>query len=297
MGAKKETTDAQKEYEYKLPLWNTEKLEESLQAVYQWAIKNAEAQIAWYAKRKLWKRRGSQIIRASSIALAALGGLCPLLDAVRLLPWLAALLKCAPPNNVALAQWGYVFFAVALAIYWYDKLFGLSTGWMRYITTQMAVEKALKEFQYDWLILRTQLNSQADTQNANTQALLQKMRDFTSQIEALVKQETDAWVLEFQNNLSQLEKVLKAEVENRKPGSIKVTVSNALEYNSVSLRLKGVQHKELIGTTQALLDAIPPGVYEVEAVGSKENKTGKDSKVVEVQPNAIAIADLTLKAS
>lgn len=284
-------------YEYKLPKWDSGQPEESLQAVYQWAIQNAETQIKWYTDRKLWKRRGSQIIRASTIALAALGGLCPLLDAVQLLPWLAALLECAPPNNIALAQWGYVFFALALAIYWYDKLFGLSTGWMRYIATQMAVEKALKEFQYDWLILRTQPSSQADAQNANTQALLQKMRDFTSQVETLVKQETDAWVLEFQNNLSHLEKILKAEVENRKPGSIKVTVSNALEYGSVSIRLKGVQHKELIGTTQALLDAISPGAYEVEAVGSKGNKTGKDSKVIEVQPNAITAVDLTLKTS
>lgn len=207
------------------------------------------------------------------------------------------MLNQALPQDFAFAQWGYVFFGIAAAIYGFDKFFGLSTGWMRYIVTQMALEKALKEFQYDWLILRAQPNDPAGAQNANTQALLQKMRDFTSQVETLVKQETDAWVLEFQNNLSQLEKVLKTEVENRKPGSIKVTVSNALEYSSVSIRLKGVQQKELSGTTQALLDAIPPGMYEVEAVGSKANKTGKDSKVVEVEPNALAAVELTLKAN
>ncbi len=284
-------------YEYQLPPWNAEQPEASLQAVQQWAIQNAKSQIDWYSKNKFSKRLGSQIIRACTIGFAALGALCPLLDAAELLPLIAAMLKQAPPLDFAFAQWGYVFFGVAAAIYGFDKFFGLSTGWMRYIVTQMALEKALKEFQYDWLILRAQPHGQAETQTVNTQALLQKMRDFTSQVETLVKQETDAWVLEFQNNLSQLEKVLKTEVDNRKPGSIKVTVSNALEYGSVSIRLKGVQHKELIGTTQALLDSIPPGVYEVEAVGSKGNKTGKDSKVVEVQPNAIATADLTLKAS
>jgi len=196
---------------------------------------------------------------------------------------------------MALAQWGYVFFALAGAIYGYDKLFGLSTGWMRYIVTQMALEKALKEFQYDWLILRAQLQKQPAKYAVDSRTLLQKVRDFTSQVESLVKQETDAWVLEFQNNLSQLEKVLKAEAETRKSGSIKVIVSNAQEFSPVGIRLNGTQRKELAGITEGLIDAVPPGMYEVEAIGKKGNKDGKDSKVIQVQPNATVSVELTLK--
>lgn len=81
--------DDKTKYEYKLPLWNADQLEESLQAVHQWAIQNAETQIGWYSENKSSKRLGSQIIRACTIGFAALGALCPLLDAAEMLPLLA----------------------------------------------------------------------------------------------------------------------------------------------------------------------------------------------------------------
>lgn len=112
--------------------------------------------------------------------------------------------------------------------------------------------------------------------------------------ESLVKQKTDAWVLEFQNSISQLEKVLKTESDLRKPGGFKVIVSNAPDFESVSIRLNDTQRKELVGTTEGLIEAVPPGQYEVVAVGKKRGKVHKGSKVIEVQPNTIAAVELTL---
>ena len=113
-------------------------------------------------------------------------------------------------------------------------------------------------------------------------------------MENLVKQETDAWVQEFQSNLAELEKVLKTEVETRKLGSIKVTVTNAGDFEKVSIRLNGSPIKELVGVTEGLIEAVPPRRYEVVAVGTWDNNEVKESQVIEVQPNAMVTVEMTL---
>lgn len=110
----------------------------------------------------------------------------------------------------------------------------------------------------------------------------------------MVKQETDAWVTEFQANISELEKMLQAEVEARTPGSIKVTVTNARDFEEVSVSLDASQAKELAGVTEGVFDSIPPGPHEVSVSGTKDTQQRRDSRVVEVQPDTMAAVELTL---
>lgn len=265
------------------PNWDASKPDESLTLIHQWATKKTQDQIEWYESRRKSKRAGSQWLRTLSIFFAAIGALCPLFDATNIVS-----------DKILLGQWGYISIALAAAIVGYDRYFGLSTGWMRYVVTQLSIEKVLAEFQYDWIILIAQQQSQQTPQSALS--LLQKLKDFSLQVDTLVKQETDAWVTEFQSNISELEKTLKAEVETRKPGGIKIKVTNARDFESVVIRLNGNHVKELRGVTEGVLDLIPPGRYEVTAVSisKKDNKEVKESKVIEVQPSLMASLELTL---
>jgi len=138
----------------------------------------------------------------------AVGALCPLIDATRIFFDYAN-----PPGRFVLGQWGYVFLAAAAAVIGFDFYFGHSSGWMRFITTQISIERALKEFQYDWVILEVRQTS--NSTYSRTLVFLQRAKDFTLQIEDMVKQETDSWVLEFQANIAQLEKVLKTETKGK----------------------------------------------------------------------------------
>jgi hypothetical protein len=256
----------------------------SVEAVYEWTIRNAWSQYNWYARKKGYKRRGSQFIRMMAVALAAIGALCPLLDATDLMVnWVG--------DPIKLGQWGYVFLAMAGALVSYDRFFGLSSGWMRYILTQLEIERAIKVLHYDWSLYRSA--DKADDP-ANVQAFLQRAKDFTTQIEALVKQETDAWVLEFQTNLSQLEKSLKAETEARKPGSVKVTVPNARSFDRVEVRLNGVAKAEMVGVVEAMIPAVPPGQYRLSATGMKAGQESEEARVVEVHPGNMLTVDMTL---
>ena len=266
------------------PVWDATKSDESLILVHQWAVNKAHERIDWYKDNSKTKRILSVLLRIIVIFFVAAGGLCPLIDATEVFKQLGI-------DSFTLGKWGYVSIALAAAIVGFDKFFGLSTGWMRFIVTQLSLERVLQEFHYDWAFLLAQQQEQQVKTNI---PLLQRAKDFTLKVEDLVKQETDAWVQEFQSDIAELTKVLKTEVETRKPGSIRVTVTNAKDFERVAIRLNDNQIKELIGVTEGLIEAVPPGRYEITAVGKKDNKEYNESNVIEVQPNAMASVKITL---
>lgn len=67
------------------PQWDAHKPTESLTLVYQWAIQKAQEQIKWYESKRRSKRAGSQWLRTLSIFFAAIGALCPLIDATKII--------------------------------------------------------------------------------------------------------------------------------------------------------------------------------------------------------------------
>ena len=264
----------------KFPEWEKDKPEESLDAIYDWAVRAATNNVEWYERKKKPRRLWSQSLRALSIIFAAAGALCPLIDATGI-----------TGGELILARWGYVFLAVAASVAGFDYYFGHSSGWMRFIVTQISIERALKEFQYDWVILKVQ---QQENSPANTPIFLQRAKDFTLQIENIIKQETDAWVTEFQTNITQLEKVLKTEIEVRKPGSIKVAVKNCADFDKILILLNNNPVKELDGVSEGIINTVAPGRYEVTVIGTKGGKESKASKVIEVQAGAMTSAEFNL---
>ncbi len=264
------------------PKWDNANPMESLKLVYLWAVAKAQEQIAWYDRKKRSKRGASQTLRALTIVFASAGALCPLIDATGVFE--------AGNGGVAFGRWGYVLLALGGALHGFDRFFGMSSGWMRFIVTQMSIERALKEFEYDWALLFAQ-----QAQNPNVPAMLQRVKEFTLQVETLVKEETDAWVVEFRSNLTELEKVLKAEADTRKLGSIKMKVTNAGEFPKVAILLNDNPVKELLGTSEGLIDNVPPRRYEIRATAEKDGRNYRESKVVEVQPNSMSSIELTLR--
>ncbi|MDQ3130704.1 MAG: SLATT domain-containing protein [Acidobacteriota bacterium] len=263
----------------KFPEWEKDKPEESLDAIYDWAVCAATNNVEWYERKKKPRRLWSQSLRALSIIFAAAGALCPLIDATGV-----------TGGELILARWGYVFLAVAASVAGFDYYFGHSSGWMRFIVTQISIERALKEFQYDWVILKVQ----QENNPSSTPIFLQRAKDFTLQIENIIKQETDAWVTEFQTNITQLEKVLKTETEARKPGSIKVSIKNCSDFERVQIRLNDNPVKELNGVSEGIINTVAPGHYEVTVIGKKDGKEHKASKVIEVQAGTLVRAEFTL---
>jgi hypothetical protein len=60
--------------------------------------------------------------------------------------------------------WGYVLPALAAACIGFDRFFGISSGWMRSMTTAQALERRLEQLQHDWAAecARTSAGRQGD---------------------------------------------------------------------------------------------------------------------------------------
>jgi SMODS and SLOG-associating 2TM effector domain 2 len=144
----------------------------------------------WYLADKRSKRIWSRGLRLLVILLVTAGGLQPLLDAA------------APgPSRTA---WGYVLLALAAACIGLDRFFGISSGWMRSMTTAQALERRLEQLQYDWAAECARSAARTvDPKQAQTRLAL--LRAVSDDMAALMQRETAEWVLEFQSNLLRLE--------------------------------------------------------------------------------------------
>lgn len=163
---------------------------QALTALYHHAEDKAIQAIDWYLQDKRSKKLSSRALRAVAIVLAAAGGLQPLVSVAR-------------PGQGSVG-WGYVLLALAAACVGFDRFFGLSSGWMRDISTAQAIQSSLESFQFEWAAecARTALVPASPEQVLDRLHLL---RTFSEHLLDLVRGETAEWVVEFQSTLTQLE--------------------------------------------------------------------------------------------
>ncbi len=175
--------------------WSSEHRRESIHTVYQRAEKHALDAIEWYLLSKRQKKFWAQGLRLGTIGLTALAGLLPIISEIfqsTLSPAWA---------SVALGSAG-----VVLAI---DKFCGYSSAWMRFIAAEHQIRQSLHEFQMDYEL------EQAGWDNAQpsveqTQKILSRCKAFLFQVDAIIRQETDQWLAEFQDALKQIDSGAKA---------------------------------------------------------------------------------------
>jgi SMODS and SLOG-associating 2TM effector domain 2 len=164
--------------------------EAALALLYRHAEARAIDAVDWYLEDKRGKRAWSRALRVVAILLVIAGGLQPVLDA-------AAVGRGEP-------AWGYVLLALAAACVGFDRFFGLSSGWMRTMTTAQALRRRLELLQYDWAVEC----AKAATRTVDGKQILTRvalLRAFADDAAALMQQETSEWVSEFQSNLVQVE--------------------------------------------------------------------------------------------
>lgn len=188
--------------------WKDPDVENSILELRRYVENEAQRQIAWYYAKKTWKARISTALRFASILLFVMGGLVPIIkatlgpDAINKLPF-------------DFGQAGYLLIGIAAGCIGLDRFFGYSTGWIRYITTAMAIEKSLEEYRMEWARNITKLRG-APPNEQQLDQLIQTCETFSLAIRTQVEQETKAWVAEFQSNLAQLEKDLQAKADEVK---------------------------------------------------------------------------------
>ncbi|HET6252954.1 MAG TPA: SLATT domain-containing protein [Puia sp.] len=273
---------------------------------YNAVIIHATQQAAWY-KSKKWKKIGSKAIRLSSIVLIGMGGLFPIIKEIR---------------GVEVGNWGYITIGIAGTLLFIDRFFGLSSGWIRYTLTQMEIYRQIREFEQRWLIMILKATQNpalppqdppppgqpttptppppptppavpAGISSDKVIELITMIKDFSNQIDEIVKQETNTWATEFQTNLADLQKIADKNLEELRPVSLQLVVKNADNYTTLSLHIDGVFRKE-VTKGESLIDNLSKGPHAITITGEKAGTTLSTTKVVNLEAGKMGSVEITM---
>jgi hypothetical protein len=269
--------------------WKGEEVEASLRAVRDHVENEASALIRWYYTRKAPKAFMSWWLRLLAIIFTGLGGLVPIIAAFGL-----SNIPIGSSYVLPFGQLGYLFLALAAACVLFDKFFGFSTGWVRYVTTAMKLEKMREDFRLDWARLMAKLGGQTPTPEQIEQ-LIQRCREFSLAAKSQVELETQAWVAEFQSNLSQLQQEARTRLESARAGTIRLGVTNASEMDDgYSVLVNDQPVLERIFGPECEVAAVQPGTHTVTASGTIAGVPARATKTVTVQAGSTVETTLTL---
>ena len=174
--------------------WDEEHRRHSLDVVYKRAEDHALSAIDWYLHAKRSKKNCAQFLRIGMIGSSAVAGLLPLLSQIYQ-DKLSSLSSLSP-------AWTTIALGVAGVLMAIDKYFGCSNAWMRFIATEHRIRQALHEFQMDYDFEQSKWMDNLPS-SEQAQAMLSRCKAFISQVDTLILQETNEWLVEFQNAVKQ----------------------------------------------------------------------------------------------
>nr|WP_139140740.1 SLATT domain-containing protein [Streptomyces abyssalis] len=159
---------------------------ERLDELYVWVEQRALFIADWYLSDRTWKRRGARALRTGAALGATAAAVLPLLALTGTLP-------------VRHAVWGYVALLGALVCVCADRCFGLTTGWIRDVSTAQAIQRRLETLQYDWASesVREMLGPAEGGAGEAAERGLTLLRRFTEDVSEVVRAETADWMQEF----------------------------------------------------------------------------------------------------
>jgi hypothetical protein len=186
-------------------------------------------------------------------------------------------------SQLRISQAGYVRLGLAALARALDRFMSAATSWMRYVTTATAIQTAVEKFQLDWDKSTASLARKTPS-GQDLLDLINRITQFSGTVRALVENETNAWVAEFQANLAELQKTTaaaetaqqKAEAERQaarqkaeaeqaaKPGGIDFSIDNAAETDEGYDVLVDRQSKKThVVSNSCGLSGIAPGLHEL----------------------------------
>jgi hypothetical protein len=147
----------------------------------------AAEQADWYKSHCFIRQIASLWLRFFSLLFFFLGGLCPLLPK-------------SIPHVGDPEPWGYALIGIGGGLLLFDRLFGISSSWMRFIWAFLEIEEQLDKFRMRWTRIQLEAN---DPQSHDTfRALVSAAEDAVNGIHIRILLETAAWRTEFQGNIT-----------------------------------------------------------------------------------------------
>lgn len=258
--------------------WDAANVESSLAALFSQSTDTAQSAIKWYLKAKRPSQIMARVVRGLSILLVTLAGIIPMLS---------------QGFNRIQPIWASVALGLAAAAIVLDRFYGLSSGWMRYITTELHLRQMLHDFQLDWEAGRATWKGAPPT-HEQVQRAIAVCRAFVSQVDGLVRDETNLWVAEFQESLKQLDDSVKAKAAAAEPAAVSLVVTNGdLSTNGWTVSFDNGPAQSGNGKTAALA-GLRPGIHTLKVAGTLNGKQVVAEKAISTPAGAVTTVEVAL---
>ena len=230
----------------------------TLQNIYEKTFVASKDIRDWYWSSIKGKRQASVCTLRISVFLLSMGTLLPLI----------AGMTNHTETRLQLTQSAVVSLAMAGLMQVIDRVFGLSSGWLRYITTVTAMEKLTHKFEFDWAFYV--LNHAPRTLD-DCKVLFEIARNYLDEIQKLRSDETDNWVAEFNRGVALLGEMLKSQRDtanaanstSKQTGAIILTLMHAAQPVAVTITLNTTAPETFTGLSWSRKD-LPPGQYQIK---------------------------------
>lgn len=271
--------------------------EATIRAVYAHVEKHAHQARQWYWSRLAPKRAGSFIVRILAFLLGGAGSVAPVCAAI----W------SDTQTRLAITQAGVAALVVAGLVLLADRLFGWSSGWLRYMSTALAMERVTQQFRLEWGAYMLAKSAIPPTKE-NARELFDIARRFHESIDARVREETEGWVAEFANSMAAFDDLLRRQRESAEqaviqvtadqkkalPGALQIAIRrSATTTGAVQLFLDGEPLTSLTGNVWAV-SAVAPGLHVVSATTGETGQTREARKAAQVQAGAVAAIEIEI---
>lgn len=265
--------------------WEAEQQRESLEALARYVADEASLAISWYLVKKRNKSLGARLLRVGAIGFVAAAGVIPLLAEI---DWFQV-----DGGPVVEPIWSSVALVFAGTCVGLDHFFGFSTAWMRFLTTEVQIRRALHDFLLDWEARRAAWPGTGLSAD-EVEASIGQCKVFLAKVNGILAEEMDKWVQEFSAALKTIDEAARARAETMRLGAVNVTVTNG-DACADGWRLSVDGGVETIhsGTSAALRDLVP-GAHVVRVQGTISGKEVRAEKAFVAPAGSTVEVSLTL---
>ncbi len=219
----------------------------------------------WYWKSISIKKNFSLLVRSLAFILLVCGAVLPILAGI------FNEVDC----RLKLTQFGVASLAIAGLLEIADRIFGWSTGWLRYIKTAMGMEDRTRKFQLEWA---NYMNDKIGSLTENDKKpLFTLAKQFLDDIYIMQIEETDKWVAEFINSTAVLRELIKTQRESadksyseakekqkaQEPGAIELTVIHKTDTVPIKIAIDDQYEKDFTGTVWSKV-GLAPGIHQIQ---------------------------------
>ncbi|UCC29342.1 MAG: SLATT domain-containing protein [Phycisphaerales bacterium] len=180
-------------------LWKNGQLAEPLAKLCDYAIGTARNFERWYIRKRKWKKHWASILRSLAIVAAAAAGVIPLLGQI-----FAETAESGAPSTWLNPLWSGVALAFAALFVLFDRFWGYTSGWVRYVLAAAALCQETDMFQFDMESAKVSWGDEGPTRE-EAKALIGECKDFLRRVHTIVRRETDTWALDFQRVVKQID--------------------------------------------------------------------------------------------